>query len=492
MANIPHAGHMFFLHFLPAEPYLPIAVLLAFVVCGATGLSRLANAQEPPPPPNFVIIYADDLGYGDLGCFGHPTIRTPYLDRMAAEGMRFTQFYSAECVCTPSRAALLTGRLPIRSGMCSDKRRVLFPDSGGGLPDEEVTLAEALRLAGYVTACFGKWHLGHLPRFLPTRQGFDEYLGIPYSNDMDRVAGAGPSGRAAFLDPHIEYWNVPLMRNEEIIERPADQRTLTRRYTEAALQYIRDHKDQRFFVYLPHTMVHVPLFRSPEFEGVSAAGLYGDCVEEVDWSVGRILQTLRDEGLADNTLVWFSSDNGPWLVYGDQGGSAGLLRDGKGSTWEGGMREPAIAWWPEHIAAGQVCMELGCTMDIFTTCIRLAGGPLPGDRPIDGLDLSPVLLGTGPSPRDHMLYYRGTELMAARLGPWKAHFFTQDAYGPNANQRAAHDPPLLYHLERDPGEKRDVAAEHPGILSEIRTLVDQHRSDLVVAPSQLEIPLQKP
>lgn len=460
---------------------------LVALVCLLIGLAN-ATASAGDARPNFVVIFADDLGYGDLGCYGHPTIRTPCLDRMAAEGIRFTQFYAAECVCTPSRAALLTGRLPIRSGMCGDTRRVLFPNSAGGLQDEEVTLAEALHELGYATACFGKWHLGHLPQYLPTVHGFDEYLGLPYSNDMDRVPELGPQGRAAFDDPKSEYWNVPLIRGTEIIERPADQSTLTRRYTQAAIEFIRRHRDQPFFVYVPHTMVHVPLFRSPEFEGQSARGRYGDCLEEIDWSVGQVLDTLRELGLAESTLVWFSSDNGPWLTYGDHGGSAGLLRDGKGSTWEGGMRVPGIVWWPERIQPA-VSQELASTLDLLPTCVTLAGGAVPTDRPIDSYDLSQVLFGKGSSPRKHMLYYRGRKLMAARLGPWKAHFVTQDAYGPNSRQPTNHDPPLLFHLDHDPSERHDVAATNSEVLAEIRALVDRHQADLVAPPSQLDATL---
>ena len=457
-----------------------IGAVITFVAQGFAGAAER---------PNIVIIYADDLGYGDLGCYGHPTIRTPHLDRMAAEGMRFTQFYSAACVCTPSRAALLTGRLPVRTGMCSDKRRVLFPDSGGGLPAEEITLAEALKDQGYATACVGKWHLGHLPQFLPTSNGFDYYFGIPYSNDMDRVAES-PKGREAFREPRSEYWNVPLMRNEEIIERPVDQTTITRRYTEEAIRFIREHAEKPFFIYLPHSMPHVPLFRSEEFAGTSRRGLYGDVIEEIDWSVGQVLDALRELNLAERTFVFFSSDNGPWLIFGEQGGSAGLLRDGKGSTWEGGVRVPGIAWWPGTIPAGVVTPELACTMDLYTTAVRLAGDEPPADRIIDGVDLRPVLSSaSGPheSPRDGMFYYRGPRLMAVRHGPWKAHLITQPAYGGGGPQ--SHDPPVLYHLEHDPGEKHNLAAQHPEIIAEIRGIVGKHEASLETPASQLEIAL---
>ena len=448
----------------------------------------MAGARAEARKPNIVIIFCDDLGYGDLGCFGHPTIKTPNLDRMAAEGMKLTQFYSASPVCTPSRVALMTGRLPIRTGMCSNTRRVLFPNSGGGIQDSEVLLPEALKQVGYATGCFGKWHLGHLPQYLPTNHGFDEYFGIPYSNDMDR-ANDSPRGRAAFDDPKVEYWNNPLMRGTEVIERPSDQRTLTKRYTEEAIRFIKQKREQPFFVYLPHSMPHIPLFRSDSFVNKSRRGLYGDVIEELDWSVGEILQTLRDLQLDQNTVVFFTSDNGPWLTHGLQGGSAGLLRDGKGSTWEGGMREPCIAWWPGTIPAGATSTELGSTMDLYVTSIKLAGGTVPEDRPIDGYDLTPVLKKNAESPREVMFYYRGQRLMAVRKGPWKAHFMTQAAYG--QKDPVVENPPVLYHLEHDPGEIHNLSAEHPEIIAELTKLAEEHRSGVEVVPSQLEIPLEQ-
>lgn len=440
--------------------------------------------------PNFVVIFADDLGYGDLSCQGNRTIKTPRLDQMAGEGIRFTSFYTGESVCTPSRAALLTGRLPIRNGMSSDKRRVLFPDSGGGLPAEEVTLAESLSEAGYVCGCFGKWHLGHLPQFLPTSHGFHSYFGIPYSNDMDRVAGIGPMGRAAFLDPKVEYWNVPLLRNQEVVERPADQTTITRRYTEEAVKFMGENKDRPFFVYLPHNLPHVPLFRSPEFEGRSAGGFYGDVIEEIDWSVGRVLDTLKELGIAENTLVFFTSDNGPWLIFGDHGGTAGPLREGKGCTWEGGMRVPAMAWWPGTIAPDRVSHDPVTTMDLFPTFVHLAGGKLPDDRTLDGMNLTPLLLKGESGPRSTVYFYRGPRLMAIRHGDWKAHFRTQGSYGPDSREETLHDPPLLFNLASDVGETTPVTEGQDEVLQMILQIRDEHLATVQPVLSQLEIPLQ--
>ncbi|GAB6184826.1 sulfatase family protein [Thermopirellula anaerolimosa] len=450
-----------------------------------------ASGNEPPAevpsqhrPPNLIIIFADDMGYGDIASWGHPSINTPNLDRMAAEGQKWTSFYVAASVCTPSRAGLMTGRLPIRSGMCSDTRRVLFPDSAGGLPDDEITVAEILSGRGYATACVGKWHLGHLPEYIPTRQGFDQYFGLPYSNDMDRVASA-PPGRKAFLDPQVSFWNVPLMRNTEIIERPADQTTLTRRYTEEAVRFIQANRDRPFFLYLAHTMPHVPLFRSSEFVNRSLRGLYGDVIEEIDRSVGTILTTLREAELAEDTWVVFTSDNGPWLVFEEQGGSAGVLRNGKGSTWEGGMRVPCVMWWPGRIPAGSVVREMGSTLDILPTAAHLAGAEVPRDRVLDGYDISPAMFGTGPSPRTHMFFYRGTQLYAVRQGPYKAHFITEEPYGSNTN-RQVHEPPLLFNLEMDPGEQRDVASAHPEVIASIRELVARHQAELQPGKPQLD------
>jgi arylsulfatase A len=435
--------------------------------------------------PNFIIIFCDDMGYGDLSCFGHPTIRTPNLDKMAAEGQRWTNFYVGASVCTPSRAALLTGRLPIRSGMCDDNRRVLFPDSAGGLPQSEVTIAEALKTEGYATACVGKWHLGHLPQYLPTSNGFDSYFGIPYSNDMDRIAG---EGRQALLEPKVEYFNVPLMRDEEIIERPADQTTITKRYAQEAVKFIEKSKNKPFFLYLAHNLPHVPLFVSQKFKGRSLRGLYGDVVEEIDWGVGQILETLRQQGLAENTFVVFTSDNGPWLIFNEHGGSAGLLRDGKGCTFEGGMREPCVMWWPGKIKPGLV-NDMGATMDLYTTILTLAGAKVPDDRVVDGLDLSPALFGTGPSPRKTMFYYRGAKLYAVRKGHYKAHFMTKPAYGSGAEKM--HDPPLLYHLGHDPSEKYDISKDHPEVIEDIRKEVALHLANLTPGEDQLAKRIEK-
>lgn len=448
--------------------------LLAGITFSLTSPS--ARAADDPPP-SFVIIFCDDLGYGDLGCYGHPTIRTPRVDQMAAEGVRFTQFYCAAPVCTPSRAALMTGRYPLRSGMHGEKRRVLFPDSERGLPAEEITLAEALRTKGYATACVGKWHLGHHPQYLPTNNGFDRYFGIPYSNDMRPRT---PAARARGYPP------LPLLRDEATIETSPDQGLLTERYTEEAIRFIRDctrpGEQRPFFLYLPHTMPHVPLYASERFAGISARGLFGDVVETIDWSTGQILDTLRDAGVADRTIVFLTSDNGPWLIQGDNGGSAGLLRGGKGSTWEGGMREPCIAWCPGRVREGVVTNELGTTMDLYATCLALAGVPLPTDRTVDGVDLSPVLFGEGKGPRSDFFYYRGPTLMAVRQGPWKLHYMTQSGYGqPKPEQ---HDPPLLFNLEHDPSEQRNVAKDHPEIIAQINHAVEQHRAAMTPGEPQ--------
>lgn len=460
--------------------------LNSFLISGLISILLLACNTPPDPTrqkPNFIVFFCDDLGYGDLGTFGHPTISTPNLDRMAETGQKWTNFYSAAPVCTPSRAALLTGRLPIRSGMCSEKRRVLFPDSEGGLPQYEITIAEALKEAGYTSACIGKWHLGHLPQYLPLNNGFDYYFGIPYSNDMDRIEVEGLDYYTALTNPKIDYFRVPLLKNTEEVERPADQTTITRRYTEEAIQFIENNQQRPFFIYLAHSMPHVPLFRSKEFKDRSKRGIYGDVIEEIDWSMGRIMDKLKETGLEENTLVVFTSDNGPWLIFNEYGGSAGLLRGGKGSTYEGGMREPTIFWWPGNIP-NQMVTDIGSTLDLFPTICNLAGLKLSSDRIYDGIDLTPLLKGGSGNMRQHMFYYRDTEVFAVRSGPYKAHFKTQSGY--EQPEPIVHEPPLLYDLQTDPSERYNIADQHPEIIKEIQGLLEAHIGSIEPVENQLE------
>jgi arylsulfatase A len=458
--------------------FLLLLTLLTLAICITTSTDASETSVDQS---NVVIIFCDDLGYGDLGCFGHPTISTPNLDRMATEGQRWTNFYVAASVCTPSRSGLVTGRLPVRTGMCDDQRRVLFPDSSGGLQDSELTIAEVMKSAGYATACVGKWHLGHLPQYLPTAHGFDSYFGIPYSNDMDRLATA-PKGRESFNIYDTTNFNVPLMRDLEIVERPADQETITTRYTDAAIDFIEANQNGPFFLYLAHNLPHVPLFVAPENLGASRRGLYGDVIEEIDQGVGRILDTLRESGLDEKTLVVFTSDNGPWLTFFQQGGSAGLLREGKGCTFEGGMREPTIFWQPGSIEPG-VVMDMGATLDLLPTCAAIAGAELPDDLILDGYDISGTLYEGEPSPRDVVYYYRGTKIFAIRKGAYKAHFMTQGAYG--GEPYTEHETPLLYNLEHDPSEKYDIAADHPDVVADLTQCADDFRASFTPAESQL-------
>ncbi|MFC1735665.1 sulfatase [Candidatus Hydrogenedentota bacterium] len=421
-------------------------ILISFLTIVAASCATMTR-KPGTTPPNFVILFADDMGYGDLGCYGHPTIRTPRLDRMADEGIRLTQFYSAAPSCTPSRAALLTGRYQVRSGLV----HVLFPRHDFGLPAGEITIAEALKTKGYATGAFGKWHLGHLEPFMPTQNGFDYFYGMPYSND---------------LNPQL------LIRNNEVLERPAEQSTLTKRYTEEAIKFIERSGDKPFLVYLAYTMPHVPLHTSKDFAGKSSRGLYGDTVEEIDWSVGQILDYLKEQGLEENTLVFFTSDNGPWLDKKLAGGSAGLLRHGKATTWEGGIREPAIARWPGRIPAGQVSQEVGITMDLFKTCTELAGVEMPDGHIVDGKVLMPILTGQGKSPHDMLYFFQNRILAAARQGPWKIHYHVHDKGFKYL------DKPSLYNVELDPSETIDMADDYPEIVKAMDEKVQAFKKNL--------------
>ncbi len=460
---------------------LCLVVLLQFSLLNAT-----VDAAEKA---NVIIIYADDLGYGDLSCYGHPEFKTPCLDEMAAQGVRFTQFNSSCAYCAPSRASLMTGRYPFRNNMMLGNplpkddfqvrdRKIAPPSDRLGIPAEEITLGEQFQQAGYRTICIGKWHLGHYPRFYPRRNGFDEYLGILYSNDMHPV----------------ELWE-----NEKVIEYPVVQATITRRYTDRAIQFIEQNRHAPFFLYLPHAMPHKPLACSEEFygkvNGKKSAGLYGDVLAELDWNIGRILKRLRELHLDKKTLVLFTSDNGPWF-----GGSTGGLRGMKSKWWEGGLRVPMIAWWPGTIPANQEVEQPAVIMDLFTTALSAAKIPLPKGRVIDGVDLLPAMISQKKMKERPLFSFQG-KVNTVRLGKWKLHrhvpsdrMMSNDWVDPRApdgvtllapfeQARPSEYPGLqtgdspkgiaLFDLEADPSEQHDVAEEHPEIVAKLQSLLKQ-------------------
>ena len=450
--------------------------------------------------PNFVVILADDMGYGDLGVQGHPYIRTPNLDRMAAEGLRFTDFY-AQPFCGPARAALLTGTYPPRNSLMFNH----IPRARTGIHPNEITIAELLRDRGYATAMLGKWHLGDAPQFLPTRNGFDSYYGLPYSNDMwpfhpkiIRRPDEGPrmrhtrerteyTGYAQSDQTYPPDWfpPLPLMENETVIERNPRQELLTETYTDRAIEFIRANPDRPFFVYIAHAMPHVPLFRGRAFRDRSLRGLYGDVIEEIDFHAGRVLDTVRELGLDERTLVIFTSDNGPWAGYGIDAGSAGLLRGSKGSVFEGGIRVPAIFRWPGRIPAGLVTSEIASIMDFFPTLANLSGGEPPRDRTIDGRDLQPHWERPGRATGHETIYFfeggyrykaedgppkNDPQFRAVRSGPWKLHLSTEAV---ETDGKVSIVPGDLYQLHWDPSETRNVAAKHPDV---VKRLVGQAKS----------------
>ncbi len=402
------------------------------------------------PSPNFIVIYADDLGYGDLGCYGNPTIKTPNLDLMAVKGVKFTQFYVAVPVCTPSRAALLTGCYSKRVGL---HKGVLFPASTTGLNPMEFTIADMLNKQGYKTACVGKWHLGHQFKFLPVSNGFDHFFGMPFSNDMSRKE------QLKYGRKNYKY-QLPVLSGRDTLELDPDQTQICKRLTSDAVSFIIENKKKPFFLYMAHPMPHIPVYASEDFQGKSARGEYGDAVEELDWSVGEIINTLKKLKLDENTIVVFSSDNGPWLSYKTHGGSAGPLRDGKGTTWEGGMREPCIMWSPGLIPEGKVCSEITSTMDMLPTFAHFANTQLPNDIKIDGSDISSFILNPDKkfdTPRVFYYYNKKGAIEAVRRGKWKCTTV-------NSNNE-------LYNIEEDISEKYNLVDMHPEIAQELKLLM---------------------
>ncbi len=443
----------------------------------AAGTANMLLGQTArAPKPNIIVILADDLGFADLSLTGNPVIRTPNIDQMAREGLELTSFYAAP-VCTPSRGMLLTSRYPPRTGLLTPTG----PESPAGIRAGEHTLPEALKKQGYRTAMFGKWHLGDFdtdPKFNPTAHGFDTFLGLPYSHDYNPPEG------------------VPLYRDLKKVEQPVAYQTLTQRYTDEAVKFIHDSAHQPFFLYLAHNMPHIPIGTSDRFKGHSRAGRYGDVIEEVDWGVGEVLRTVRQLGLERKTIVVFTSDNGPWASVGEQlydrkergqkvagdVGWAGLFRGSKASTWEGGIRVPAIFHWPGVIPAARSSADMASIMDLFPTFVNLAGGTLPTDRPLDGIDMLPMLKG-GSSPRKEFFYFLNTNMQAIRQGPWKLRVAPPDpspvaSGGSGAGVPPANLTPELYNLDTDPSERFNVAADHPDLVDQLRKRMQTFDAEL--------------
>ena len=452
---------------------LPLVPLL-LTLCAFSQPSRAQAAADRLP--NVIIIMTDDQGYADTGKFGATEFETPFLDKMAEEGLRFTNWYVPQAVCGASRAGLLTGCYPNRIGMLGAPG----PKSTGGINPKEVLIPEMLKTKGYATALFGKWHLGHREKFLPLQHGFDEYYGLPYSNDM---WPHHPGVRHLPMEKRLQRWpHLPMIEGNRIINEevtPADQVSLTTSYTERAVDFIRRNREKPFFLYLAHSMPHVPLFVSDKFRGKSKQGLYGDVIMEIDWSVGQVLAALRQYGIDQNTLVLFTSDNGPWLSYGNRAGSAGPLREGKGTTWEGGQRVPCIVRWPAKVRPGEVCHTPAMHIDLFPTIQALVQAKGPG-HPIDGKDISSLLTNpaTAGSPHEAYFFYWGDQLQAVRSGKWVLHF--PHSYR-SLKDKPGHDgipgpyqqkntPLALFDLQADVGQKKDVSRDHPGVADRLRSL----------------------
>ncbi len=451
----------------------PILTILAAII----GILCVPSVSAVEGKPNIVLIFIDDMGYADIGPFGNKDLRTPHLDKFAAEGRKFTSFYATP-VCSMSRASLMTGCYNVRVSIPG----VLFPNSKIGLNPDEITLAEIVKPKGYATIAIGKWHLGHHQEFLPTKQGFDSYFGIPYSNDMTLdTVNARFAKDCVFRDGMTEEKarkvalnnTVPLVRDTEIVEYAADQSTLTKRYTEEAVKFIRAHQDGPFFVYLPHTMIHFPLAASSDFKGKSTQGLLGDAIEEIDWSVGQIMATLKELKLDNNTLVIFTSDNGP------AGRAAPPFRGNKTTTWEGGVREPCIMRWPGKIPAGTACEQIAGNIDMLPTFAKLTGGDLPKDRVIDGRDITPLMFDAQPGPvRDTQLYFAGNSTLSAiRQGQWKL-FLTKDQGGGKGKAVADTADFTLYDLATDLGETKDLSAEHPEIVAKLKSEATERDAEI--------------